>query len=112
MSHTASPFAVVVRFTVREGREAEFDDLVSAPPRGCSGLLDHDRCTPCAWSDLRLRSRHFSSVPGRFAVMCPRCKGVCPMSEPTYGMTGAVNPSTATTEAIPAGQLDWRTFLR
>jgi quinol monooxygenase YgiN len=29
MSPSATPFAVVVRFTLREGREAEFDDLVA-----------------------------------------------------------------------------------
>jgi quinol monooxygenase YgiN len=29
MSHSVTPFGVVVRFTVRQGREAEFDDLVA-----------------------------------------------------------------------------------
>ncbi len=29
MSRSDTPFAVVVRFTVRQGREAEFDDLVA-----------------------------------------------------------------------------------
>jgi quinol monooxygenase YgiN len=29
MSHTVSPVAVVVRFRVRAGRDAEFDDLVA-----------------------------------------------------------------------------------
>ena len=42
MSQAAPPFAVVVRFTVREGREAEFDDLVA---RTAAGVRSHEPCT-------------------------------------------------------------------
>lgn len=47
MSHSATPFAVVVRFTVREGREVEFDDLVA---RTTAGVRDHEpRTLVYAW---------------------------------------------------------------
>jgi quinol monooxygenase YgiN len=47
MSHSATPFAVVVRFTVRHGREAEFDDLVA---RTAAGVRSHEpRTLIYAW---------------------------------------------------------------
>lgn len=47
MSHSAMPSAVVVRFTVREGHEAEFDDLVA---RTAAGVRSHEpRTLVYAW---------------------------------------------------------------
>jgi quinol monooxygenase YgiN len=47
MSHSATPFAVVVRFTVREGNEAEFDDLVA---RAAADVRSYDpRTLVYAW---------------------------------------------------------------
>lgn len=39
MTQNGKPFALVVRFTVRPGREAEFDDLVS---RTIAGIRAHE----------------------------------------------------------------------
>jgi quinol monooxygenase YgiN len=42
MSHSATPVAVVVRFRVRQGREAEFDDLVA---RTTTDVRSHEPST-------------------------------------------------------------------
>jgi quinol monooxygenase YgiN len=55
MSQCVTPFAVVVRFTVRDGHEAEFDDLIA---RAAAGVRSHEPSTLVyAWHRLEDQPR-------------------------------------------------------
>jgi quinol monooxygenase YgiN len=59
MPHEATPFALVVRFTVRPGREADFDQLVA---RTAGGIRAHEPGTlvyACHQVDGDTRERIF-----------------------------------------------------
>lgn len=59
MPHEATPFALVVRFTVRPGREADFDQLAT---RMAGGVRAHEPGTlvyACHQVDGALRERIF-----------------------------------------------------
>lgn len=59
MTDGAAPFALVVRFTVRPGAEAEFDDLIA---RTTAAIRDREPGTlvyACHWVDGRPRQRMF-----------------------------------------------------
>jgi hypothetical protein len=71
MAQDATPFGLVVWFTLRPGSESDFDDLVA---RTTAGILAHEPDTlvyACHHVDGSPRERIFCAVPGSCRLWRP-----------------------------------------